>query len=75
VIQLLRLCAHPARGSVADGQEPGREIVPLQSGQTLIDSSRHGLSLGLTCKLRESLDRFVDRRILNVQSQMVPFYL
>jgi len=42
MVQPLGLWAHPARGPVADGQEPGREIVPLQSGQTLVHSIKLG---------------------------------
>ena len=53
---------------MTDGQESDREIVPLQSGQTLVHSGRDSLNLGLTRELCDLLDRLVDRCILNVQS-------
>ena len=73
VVQPLGLWAHPTGGLVADGQEPGREIIPLQSNQTLVHRGRHSLGLGLTRDFRDLLDRFVDRLILDVQSHVGTF--
>src|ERR1700730_5735680 len=58
---------------MTDSQEPGVEIVPLQSGQTLIHRGGHRLSLGLTRDFRDLLDRLMDRRIFDVQSHRGTF--